>query len=174
MKTVIIGFSRPKKWKPFAWAIMLFDNSDISHAYTRFDSYRWDSSFIYQNAGTQTHFLGGKRFKEINRVVREYEIEVPDHVEAEVGSFCVQREGTSYGVMQVIGKGLCILVEVLSLGKIKIKNPFKSKTDCIEETAIILAQGLRVDVPLDMDTVSVKPFENFVAKLPNVKIRGVF
>ncbi len=172
MKTVTFGFSRPRTWKIFAEAIMWVDGSNISHGYTKFCSNSWGTQFIYQNSGHKTHFVGGELFNKLNIAVEEYTVDVPDEVEIAVGKLCVSREGKPYALKQVFGKGLVIIVRWVSFKKIEIKNPFSdgdSETDCIEELAKIIALGLGIEVKLDMDTVSVKPFRDWVASLPQVR-----
>lgn len=168
MKTVIVGFSKPRKFKVGAWLIMKSDGSNISHGYIRFRSDRWKTSFIYQSTGHGTHFMGGELFEQINIPVEEFMITVPDEVEAQIGNLCVVREGRKYGVLQVIGKGLVAAVRMLTCGKVQMKNPLGSKdqTDCIDEVATILNKGMGVEVSLDMDAVSVSVFRDWIASLP--------
>ena len=171
MKKIIFGFSRPKHWKPFAALIQFVDNSNISHGYTRFESERWNASFIYQNSGNRTNFMGGTLFDSINERVEEYCLEVPDDVEAKIGHLCVSREGKSYATKQVVGKGIVLLIAAITFKKIKIKNPFPNgdkQTDCIEEQAAILREGLGIETTLDMDTVTVKPFRDWLVTIPNI------
>lgn len=172
MKKLIIGFSRPHKWKPYAEAIMYRDKSNFSHTYSRFISSSWNTSFIYQSAGHQTHFLGEDWFKQINLIVEEYEIEIPDEVEAKIGRLCVSREGKPYAVKQVLGIALVFLIEIMSLGKIKLHNPWADKdasTTCLEEVCKLLELGLGIKCPLNPDEISVKPFHDWLITLPNVK-----
>jgi hypothetical protein len=173
MKYVVVGFSRPKKWKAFAKAIMWWDGSDISHAYIRFRSDRWDSDFIYQAANHRTHFIGGIYFSTINQIVEEYMFEVDDKVEASVGRLCVDREGKPYAIKQVIGASLVNLLFLFSFGKIRLKkNPFANGDDetvCIEEVSEILKRGLGVENSFDMDMLSVKPFRDWIRSLPQAK-----
>lgn len=173
MKTFYVGFSHPHKWKPFAKAIMWADKSDVSHSFLEFDSKSWGVGFIYQNSGHQTNFMGSTYFNTVNQTVERYAIEVPEAVEARIGKLCVDREGAPYAVMQVIGKMWVYAVFLLSGGRKAIKNPVKGSaysTDCIEEVSVILAQGLGLQTPLDMNSVTVTPFRKWIASLPNVKL----
>lgn len=166
MKKVIFGFSKPRKWKPFAALIMWWDKTEISHSYTKFESPRWGEFFIYHNAGERTHFMSGNYFERLNQVVEEYEMPLPDDVEAKIGKICVSREGAPYGLKQVLGKGIVCLG---ALVKVNIKNPFTGNTDCIEEQALILKEGLGLEAPLDINSVTVRPYRDWIAQLPNVK-----
>jgi hypothetical protein len=169
---IIVGFSRPRKWKIFAQAIMWWDKSDASHGYIRFRSERWDNNFIYQSSHSQTNFVGGEYFQKINKVVEEFEIEVEESIESRIGNLCVDREGKPYAIKQVIGIAMMNIMFVISFGKVRIKNPFSDgdeETDCIEEVAAILKEALGIEAPFDMDSVSVKPFRDWVRSLPQAK-----
>jgi hypothetical protein len=116
--------------------------------------------------------MGGEYFFKENIAVEEYELVVADGAESFMGNLMVSREGLPYAVKQVIGKAIAVLVFMVTFGKIKISNPFKggdTQTDCIEEVALILSRACGVEVPLDMNTITVKPFRDFIASLPNVK-----
>ena len=178
MARLVIGFSRTKKWKPFSALIIWWDQvrhkSDvrISHAYGRFTSTSWKRDFIYQAAGVRTHFMGATRFDSINESVEEYEFELTDEVVQNIGRTCVDREGKSYGIKQVFGQVFVGLVWLITFGRVDKKNPWSdgdAQTTCIEEWGRILCNELKLEMPLDLDTVSVKPFRDWIAGLPMVK-----
>lgn len=165
MKKVVFGFSRPIKFKPFAELIMLADGSDISHGYTKFVSVSWDECFIYQNSGHKTNFTTQTAFDKINKRVEEYEFEVDDETWNKIGKICCKREGIPYGIYQVIGKGISWVLFFCSFGSLRVKNPFTDSTDCIEEMSIIIAEGFDKKTKLDMDTITVKPYRDWIASL---------
>lgn len=171
MKILTLGMSRPKTWKPFAAAIMWADGVDYDHAFTLFQSDSWGVKFIYQQSGARTNFMGDPLFCSLNEMVRVYEIEVTDEVYNAIGALCVKREGRAYGIKQVIAKAFSKLLLILSNGKIRAKFSANGddETDCIEEQAYLLAQGAAYEVTLDMDTVTVKPYVEFLESLPNIK-----
>lgn len=103
--------------------------------------------------------------------MEEYCLEMTEEDYNKILMICVSREGIPYACLQIIGKGISKLMYIVSGGTIKIDNPFRgnlTQTDCIEEMAYILSQGLGVQVPLDMNTITVKPFRDFVSKIPGV------
>ena len=169
MKTIIFGFSRPKTWKPFAKAIMWLDSIPYDHAFTMFPGLSWGVNFIYQQSGLRTNFMSGTLFDSIAHVEEQYELDIEDDIYSKIGNLCVQREGISYGILQVIGKGLVRIVYLLSNGKLAFKNPFRHSTDCIEEQALILNQCLGISVSLDMNTITVKPYRDFIASIPGIR-----
>lgn len=175
MKNIIVGFSRPRKWKPFAELIMWWDKSNISHTYSKFDSVAWGVGFIYQNSGHKTNFEGSELFYKNNIPIEEYAILVPDEVEHKIGRLCVSREGIKYAISQIIGIALANIIYYGSFGKIKTKNFLakENETDCLEEIAIILKEGLGLESNLDLDLSTVKQFREWIASLPQAtKIVG--
>ena len=174
MKKLIFGFSKPKNltFKPFAKIIMAVDNINYDHGYIRFPSASWETSFIYQSSGSRTNFMSQQLFDKINETVEEYEIEVEETNYNKIGALCVSREGLPYPVGQIIGIGLIKAIYYLTHGNVHIKkNPFSSgydQPDCIEEQAKILKDGLGIHTPFDMDVITVKPFRDWLAILPQM------
>lgn len=175
MQKLVIGFSRPRKWKIFAALIMWWDKYRfkseiaISHGFGKFVSSTWGRDFIYQAAGHQSHFMGGHRFNEINETVEEYELEIPDEAVTEIGQVCVDREGKGYAIKQVLGQIWVNLVYLGTFGKVQIDNPLAdgdAETSCIEEWGRILEQKLGVICPVNLDSTSPKPFRDWIASLP--------
>lgn len=171
MKKIVFGFSRPisLKFKPYALAIMLFDNIDYDHAYTKFVSNDWETSFIYQSSGSRTNFMSQQYFDSINLEIEEYELECDNETFNKIGKICTAREGVSYPIKQTLGKGLVCIVKALF--RFDIKNPWEdpNRQDCIEEQAAILSEGLGITTKLDMGSVSVRPYRDWIAGLPQLK-----
>jgi hypothetical protein len=140
----------------------------ITHGYVAFPSLSWGTIFVYQNAGSGTHFMTMRRFLLKNLVVNEFMLEVNEDVYNRMGALCVAREGRPYGLIQVFGK---CLVWICSWLGIAIENPISEgdqETDCIEEQYTILTEaGYRSE--LDLDSVSVKPYRDWVASIPNIR-----
>lgn len=132
MSKVIIGFSRPIKFKLHAWLIMKIDNSNFDHAYLRFHSDSLNRDIIYQAIGKGVEFIGNTLFLSINQPIEEYEIDIDDDQRTNLMQFCVDNSGISYGLLQVLGAGL---VRILGKIHININNPFGDglKTEFCDE-----------------------------------------
>ena len=175
-----IGISYSKKsFKPLAATIAWWDGirwgSKLggSHVYGRFTSASWERDFIYQAAQHGTHFMGGHKFSTLNEVREEYELEVPDSIVDQIGQVCVDREGKPYGIKQMVGLFAVNLIWLITLGKLELKNPLAdgdTEVNCLEEWGIILSLALGVPMPLDLDGVSITPFRNWLASLPQCKL----
>jgi hypothetical protein len=175
-----IGFSRSTVRMPiYSQLIIWWDrykfNSEIeiSHAYGRFVSASWDRDFIYQAAGKSTHFMGGKAWAEKNLAVEEYVLDLPDEVVNRIGQICVDREGKRYGFKQTLGITISGLVWIMTFGKVDMPNPLADgdvEVNCLEEWARILSRALGVEMPKNIDGISIRPFRDWIAGLPMARL----
>jgi hypothetical protein len=172
MRTIIFGFSRPTHFGAFAAAIMWWDDfrkvpgPQISHGFVKFVSAAWETSFIYQASGIRTNFEGEQSFLEHAQIVEEFPIQVSEETFNKIGKFVVGRENRPYAIKQTLGMGLVIAAYLLSFGQVLVANPFADggvTTNCIEEMSIILAEEFGTQVPMNMDSASVRPFRNWIA-----------
>ena len=164
MKKIIIGFSRPIKWKPYAKAIMWVDGTNFDHLYLKFEPCD-NMSLIYQASGNRTNFMGSQFFLKNNISVEEYQLIVTNQIHDDMLDLMQKREGLKYAIKQVIGKGIAAIWN--KIFKRKIKNPFPGndiESDCIEEGAIILGLDPEANIDLDMNTVTPKPVRDYIAK----------
>lgn len=166
---IVFGFSRPRKWKPYAALIMWWDEIHCSHAYTKFVSESWETSFIYHSAGVRTNFMSQEYFDKENICVEEYEVDCSKEVFDKIGKICVKREGVPYPIKQTFGKALVAIIYLLTTKKISNPLADSGAQDCIEEQADILREGLSIETTLDMSSVSVKPYRDWIASLPQLR-----
>ena len=122
MEKIIIGFSRPKKWKPFAWLIMKGFGTPYDHVYVKFHSESLDRDIIYQASKMMINFMGTVLFNLENIVVAEFEIEISPESKKALMQFAVDNAGKPYSIKEAFGLGLVRICELF--GK-KIKNPYK-------------------------------------------------
>jgi hypothetical protein len=137
--SIIIGFSRPSKLWPlplFAWAIMLFDWSNFSHAYIRFSMDAYDREMVFQASGLRVNFMPWTTFQTMEVIVHEFEIPVSAETKQAVIQYALDEVGTPYALLAAFG---IIPVKIAALFGKKIKNPITQKGDwCSEEAAIVL------------------------------------
>ena len=74
---VSIGFSRPKKWKPFAWLIMLVEKTKYSHTFVSWKCTNINERKVFEAVGSGVRIISNHRFKEKALVVEIYHFEVP-------------------------------------------------------------------------------------------------
>lgn len=82
MRSVIIGFSRPKKFKIGAAAIMLWMRAPYSHVYIKVYSPYLSKWLIYQASQGSVHCITSDNFEKQNTVYKE--------IAADVESICLR------------------------------------------------------------------------------------
>jgi len=95
------GFSRPKKWKPFSWAIMKVLGVNYSHAYLVFDVESTEQLVIYQANRSGVICTSFKSFAEHNTIVESIEIESKEK-RTKALFFCIDKLGRPYSLLTVI------------------------------------------------------------------------
>lgn len=134
MKSIYIGFSKPKKFMPiYSWIIRLVEGTPFSHVYVR-SSTKYGVGLIYQASGTSVNFQSEVYFYHKAEVINEFEFEVSDQAFDAYMRFALLRVGAPYGIMQAIGIGLSSLLGF-------DENPFgsgRSKYVCSELVGEIL------------------------------------
>lgn len=151
MKTITIGFSKPKNklFPIFSWLIRLYERTPYSHCYLR-----WETSYgpkiCYHAAHTSLHFLSQRQFDKEIKVVEEFTITIPESRYGRVVKYCLETCGQSYGLREVFGiaisEGLGIKWNILKTGE---KEQF-----CAELVYRVL--GLITDDKLTKDADMVK------------------
>lgn len=122
MRRIIVGFSRPKKWKPFAQLIMAVDGTNYDHVYIKLHSDTYQRDIIYQASGLQVNFMSTSVFTSENIVVKEFYVDVSDENYVKMMQFCIDNAGKPYSVKEILGFGWIKLAKVF--GK-TVSNPFK-------------------------------------------------
>lgn len=168
MEKLIIGFSRPKKWKPFAWLIMKGYGTNYDHVYVKFHSDYYDRDIIYQASSVMINFMGTKVFENDNIIVKEFSVDMTSDTKRDLMKFAIDNAGKPYSMKEVLGLAIVRIAELL--GK-KIENPFKTGTDeyvCSVLGAYILENFGGTDVPGDFENVTPKMlYEFLLTKLPS-------
>jgi hypothetical protein len=125
MKTIIVGFSKPKTWKPFATAIMWAYNIPYSHVYLKFHSDSYQRDIIYQASSIMVNFMSTAVFNEHAVITDEYVVPISDENYVKMMQFCIDNAGKPYSLKEAFGFALVVIAR--ACGK-KISNPFKQGT----------------------------------------------
>lgn len=160
MDEIIIGFSKPKSWlSPFSWLIRLATWSKFSHAYVRYYNKDLDRWIIFQASGLKVNLIGQTMFDDAEDVYEEYSIPISCDTKQSVLQNAIDKLGAPYGIWQIFGFALVLLVGVF--GK-SIKNPFYSGSSyfCSELVADILMEISLGN--LDSSNMSPKDIRNFL------------
>lgn len=172
MEEIKIGFSKPKKWKPFAWLIMIGYGIPYDHVYVKFHSDKYDRDLIYQASKTLVNFMGTEIFKEENFIIDEFSISISDEQKIKMMKFAIDNSGKPYGIKQAFGMAIVRIAEMF--GKY-IKNPFKDEGKtyvCSELAAYILEEFAGKSIPKDIDDITPKDLYEYLNLLKKENKNG--
>lgn len=154
MKIIIIGFSRPKKFKLFAWLIMKAYGIDYDHAYIKFYSESLDRDIIYQASKFMINFMGTKVFNDENIVTEEFKIPISKENYMALMQFAIDNAGKPYSIKEAFGLGIVRLYKLF--GK-NIDNPFREGPSvCSTLADFIIENFADVDMPGNYQDTSPK------------------
>lgn len=134
METIIIGFSKPKKWKPFAKLIMFAYKTPYDHVYLKFNSTMYNRQIIYQASKLMVNFAGVSVFESENIVVKEFTIEIDSSEKIKLMQFLIDNAGKPYSIKEIIGLAW---VKFNKFFNKQIENPFKTGNDSYVCSTII-------------------------------------
>jgi hypothetical protein len=171
MEKIIVGFSKPKSWKPFAWLIMKGYGISYDHVYIKFYSDSYDRDIIYQASSTMVNFMSPQIFIKNNEIIKQFEFNLSEETNIKLIQYCIDNAGTPYGIKEVFG---LIWVRINELFGKKILNPFrdgKKTFVCCELAAIILKEFLNIEIKEDLDTINPKELYELIesVKKPEIK-----
>jgi len=165
MNKISIGFSRPKAWKPFSWAIMKGYGTPYAHVYIKIYSSKYDRQLIYQASHMTVNFMSPSIFMEENIIVDEFDLEIENANYIKMMQFAIDNVGKPYGVKEAFGLAIVRIADLL--GK-KIKNPFRDggKTYvCCELGGHIAANYASVGISTDFDDLNPKELYEILRNL---------
>lgn len=159
MKTLIIGFSKPKSnWAIGSFLIRLFEKCDFSHAFIRWHSESLDRDLIYQASHGMVHFISGSKFDDSVTTVTQYTFDLTPIQSKNIVQKCIDLAGTKYGTLQLFGMAFERITG--------IRNPFRdgSRTYvCSELVGEVLKQIHSID--LDLEYIGPKELKDLVSKI---------
>lgn len=164
MTNVIIGFSKPKKWKIFAALIMWFYDVPYDHVYVKFYSKRYDRDLIYQASKMMVNFMSPSVFEEENVVIQEFTLPISAKSKKKAMQFAIDNAGKPYGILECLG--LAWIKICANFGH-KVKNPFgdgRTTYVCSELGAFIL-RDCDLKLPDDPENLSPKDLYDFLTEL---------
>lgn len=156
MENFTIGFSRPKKWKPFAWLIMTAYKIPYSHVYIKFYSLKYNRWLIYQASGSMVNFMNIELFMDHADIVHEVKLDLPEQSRAKIIQFVIDYCGKPYGIKECLGFAI---VKIASWFGKEITNPLSDNDNtlvCSELASLILKNCLNISLPKDPDDMSPK------------------
>lgn len=158
---LIVGFSKPKTWKPFAWLIMKGYSIPYDHVYVSFHSESLNRDVVFQASGLSVNFMG-KVFFDENDVLDEFELSISEENKKKLLQFALDNAGNPYGIKIALGLAL---VRIASLFGKKIKNPFGGEFVCSTLVGHILKKFEGIDIPDSRDNINPKEVYDYMCGL---------
>jgi hypothetical protein len=156
MDSIIIGFSKPKKWKIFSWLIMTGYNIPYDHVYIRWYSSKLNRDIVYQASGMTVNFMG-QQFFDNNDVIEEFCIPITPGNKLAMVQFAMDNAGKPYGIKECFGLAW---VRICQLFGKTIKNPFNADGTtyvCSELAGFLIQEYAGIEV--DSDIADITPLE---------------
>jgi hypothetical protein len=145
MQTILVGFSRPKKFKIGSFLIRLIEGVDFSHVFLMI------GTDVYHESVPSVNKLGYLTFLDQHKLVDLHMIYVTEEKHAEIAAFCNDCliNSIPYGKLQIVGMGFLRVVN--QLFRTKLKNPFADgmKTMVCSEFVGVVLEKIGLDIPDD-------------------------
>lgn len=154
-------FTSPNKWfKPFAWAVQLFERTPYSHV-----RLLWNlpdgQEIVFEASGSHVKVIGEEaRHNFPVKVHKAYTIALSAE-EYDRLQGMLKYSSLSYGTKQILGIALARIFRLK-------KNPFadgRRSQVCSELVALVFEEVLDVDVPEELDLVGPKGIADLLEKL---------
>ena len=144
MRKLIIGFSRPNKFKVGSFIIRLFEKTEYSHCFIKWNSTSLDEVLLYHaHSKGGLNFISTQNFIKDHSIVKEYEIELDPLIHKAIQKYCVQKAGSEYGYLQLIG---IAYYRLMLFFKRKVSNPFPQGQVCSEIILRIFKHIIRAKI----------------------------
>jgi hypothetical protein len=171
MDSIIVGFSKPKVWKPFSWLIMTGYGIPFDHVYIRWHSEKLNRDIVYQASSIMVNFMGAQFFVN-NVVVDEFEIPISSAGKLAMVQFAMDNAGKPYGIKECFGLAW---VRICALFGKTVPNPFTfdgSTYVCSELAGYILDEYASLDVNKDPSLIDPKMMYNYLLAIKAQRIAG--
>jgi hypothetical protein len=165
MESIIVGFSKPKTWKPFAWLIMVGYGIPYDHVYVKIRADKLNRDLLYQASQLTVNFMAEEIFNAANNIVQEFPVQISSENKAKLLQFAIDNSGKPYGIIEAFGLAIVRICEIF--GK-KIKNPFGdggATYVCSELAGYILIEFAGAQIPENLDNITPRDVYNYLTSL---------
>ena len=143
LKTIIIGFSTPKRFKLISWLIRCIEGTPYSHSYVSF----LEDAIICHANKLGIHSISVSEFSNNNHTLFEFKFNVEDATYRDTLRYCQSFYGCPYGFKQLIGIAIKKIINYLY--KKDVCNIFADGSHtqiCVEFCAYTLKKiGFEID-----------------------------
>jgi uncharacterized protein YycO len=158
MRKILIGFSTPKKFKIGSQLIKLFEGTEYSHVYIGMQpslNSKLPFTKVFEASYGDVHCLTYASFKEQNKIMHEYILEVEDEVYFGSANWLWSQLQKPYAFNQLLKIGLGI-----TIGK-KGDNSYI----CTELVGRMLKNYLKIELHKSLDYIGMKDMKNIIEGL---------
>jgi len=160
-KTLSIVFTKSNKKNAIGSLLIrwwtakgIFKIKEYSHVARAIEIRDWGMRFFQASEG-KVNYEFEKFFYKKHKVVKRYDILISSDMDKEIKKKCYEEVGNTYAFMQNIG--IFITDIVLSVFRVKMKNPWTRGRNCSE---ILYAKCFKTMIPsLDYSENKIKPHE---------------
>ena len=155
MRKIAIGFSTPKKFRVASSLIRCFENSEYSHIYIKMEASsksKLPFAKVFQASHGDVNAIAFDVFKEKNKIIHEYEIEIEDNKYFEIATWLWFQLGKPYGFMQLVAIAF----------KSSIGQNNDSRFICSELAGMILRDNLGYDLSKSLDYIGLNDIKNIL------------
>jgi hypothetical protein len=155
MRKITIGFSTPKKFRLTSKLIQMYEGAKFSHIYIKMEASpnsKLPFAKVFQASHGDVNAVVFDVFKEDNKIIHEYEIEIEDSKYFEIATWLWFQLGKPYGFMQLVA---------IAFGLALSKNK-DSKFICSELAGMILRDNLGYDLSDSLDYIGLNDIKNIL------------
>lgn len=160
MKTIYIGFSKPKsRFAVFATLIKWVESRPYDHAYVRFPEPMDGEYMIFQASKEMVNLYSADIFASINDSIKEYTITCTDEQYVELWNYIKKSVGLPYSLKEDFG------ILLMKIFKLK-KNPYGTggSAQFCSELAARVCKILAINIPNDPDTIDPTLLDSILSK----------
>ncbi len=102
MKTITLGFSKPKGFKVFSFLIRKFEDTPYSHSYVIINSEYIERRYVFQASGTTVNYESLDNFLAHADPISEFEFEIDEEKYKEILRYCIDNANKSYSLRSIV------------------------------------------------------------------------
>lgn len=161
-KTIIFGFSKPKKFHMFSWAVMAFSKTPYSHVYIEVNNNYFNDTEIYQASRGMVNHVLKENFIVHNDIIKEFKFEITDEAKYECINFLRKRLGLPYSFKSIF----IIFLARFGLDLRRFSDGDKAYI-CSELGARVVKASKITDLSIDVDLITPKELFEIFEKITN-------
>jgi hypothetical protein len=158
-----IGFSRAIGFKPFSWAIQLWEGTNFSHTYIEFYSEEFQQTLIIQASHGMVNVMTKDRFLKINKVVEEFELDIYKPEMFAAIRYAGQHLGKKYSLASI----MLIVLKRLGIKTKRLKDDSR-RFHCSELVYVAFKDKLQLNY-FDPDLITPKEVYNELRRLYGIR-----